>query len=406
MATIESYLLPRKDKDGKALKPETRYMVRYRKPDRKQTMKRGFKTKRDAQEFANRVEVKKLSGDYVAPALGQITVSELGTEWLARQAHHKASWSARLESVWRVHVEPKWGHRRIADIRPSEVQSWVAQLKLSASSVAHAHTVLAGILDDAVADRRLANNPARGVKMPRKTTTTPRNYLTAAQVHALADESKHPDIVLLLATTGLRWGEMAALRVRDIDLGRGRIRVERSASKVNAKTIIGTTKTHAARSVAVSPSVLKLMAPAMVGKSPDELLWSRGDGQPLRPPTTTHWFGAAVKRCQSAADKARAAEREAHPDRDPATPAFPRITVHELRHTAASLMIASGANVKTVQAQLGHKTATMTLDQYGHLFPDDLDDVADRMDDLVAESAGKCAQNVLTKETGQGEKLP
>lgn len=184
---------------------------------------------------------------------------------------------------------------------------------------------------------------------------------------------------------------MAALRVRDIDLGRGRIRIERSASKVNAKTIIGTTKTHAARSVAVSSSVLKLLAPAMVGKAPDELLWCRGDGQPLRPPTTTHWFGAAVKRCQAAADKARAAEREAHPDRDPVTPAFPRVTVHELLHTAASLMIASGANVKTVQSQLGHKTATMTLDQYGHLFPDDLDDVADRMDDLVAAPAEKCA---------------
>jgi integrase len=117
-----------------------------------------------------------------------------------------------------------------------------------------------------------------------------------------------------------------------------------------------------------------------VGANPDELLWSRPDGQPMRPPTRSHWFGAAVKRCQAADDK------------------FPRVTVHELRHTAASLMIASGANVKTVQAQLGHKSATMTLDQYGHLFPDDLDDVADKMDDLVSG----CAQNVPTKETGQG----
>ncbi len=146
---------------------------------------------------------------------------------------------------------------------------------------------------------------------------------------------------------------MAALRVRDVDLGRGRIRVERSASKVNAKTIIGTTKTHQVRSVAVSSSVLKLLAPAMVGKAPDELLWCRADGQPLRPPTTTHWLAAAVKRCQSA------------------NPDFPRVTAHELRHTAALLVtsFASGANVKTVQSQLGHKTATMALDQYGHPVP-------------------------------------
>lgn len=81
-----------------------------------------------------------------------------------------------------------------------------------------------------------------------------------------------------------------------------------------------------------------------------------------------------VKRCQAAEAK------------------FPGVTVHELRHTAASLMIASGANVKTVQSQLAHKTATMTLDQHGHLFPDDLADIADQMDLLVVESAGKCAQ--------------
>lgn len=194
MATIESY---------RTSTGTTQYMVRYRTPHHTQTKKRGFSTKRAAKEFAATVEVEKLTGKYVAPALGQVTMGELGKEWLARQAHHKASWSARLESVWRVHVEPKWGRRRIADIRPTEVQKWLAELKLSASSVAHAHTVLAGILDDAVADRRLAANPARGVKLPRKTPKA-RNYLTAIQASALADESKHPDIVLLLATTGLR----------------------------------------------------------------------------------------------------------------------------------------------------------------------------------------------------------
>jgi integrase len=327
VATIEKY---------QTATGTTRYMVRYRTPQHTQTKKHGFTTKRAAEAFANTVEVEKLTGTYVAPSLGQATIGELGKGWLARQAHHKASWSARLESVWRVHVEPHWGRRRIADIRPTEVQKWVAELKLSASSVAHAQTVLAGILDDAVADRRLATNPARGVKLPRKTPKV-RNYLTAAQASALADESKHPDIVLLLATTGLRWGEMAALRVRDIDPGRSRIRVERSASKVNSKTIIGTTKTHQVRSVAVAASVLKLLAPAMVGKAAYELLWSRADGQPLRQPTTTHWFGAAVKRCQVTDEK------------------YPRVTVHGLRHTAASLMIASGANVKTVQSSLGTK---------------------------------------------------
>jgi integrase len=92
--------------------------------------------------------------------------------------------------------------------------------------------------------------------------------LTATQASAPAEESKHPEIVLLLSTTGLRWGEMVALRVRDIDLGRSRIRVERSASKVNSKTIIGTTKTHQARSVAASACALKLFGAGDGRQSP------------------------------------------------------------------------------------------------------------------------------------------
>jgi integrase len=357
MATIEPYETSTGAK---------RYMVRYRTPQRTQTKKRGFRSVRDAKEFASTVEVDKMTGRYVAPKLGLSTIGELGPGWLARQVRHKPSTAARTESLWRIHVEPKWGRRRIDSIRRSEVQTWVAALAMSASSVTQAHTVLASILDDAVTDRRLAENPARGVKLPRKVGKE-KNYLTRVQVAALAGESKHPEIVLLLATTGLRWGEMAALRVRDIDLGRGRLMVARSASKVNSRSVIGTPKGHQVRNIAAPVTVLKMLTPLMAGKSLDELLWCRPDGQPLRPPTTTHWFGGAVKRCQAADKK------------------FPRVTVHELRHTAASLLIQSGANVKTLQRQLGHKTATMTLDQYGHLFDDDLDDVADKMDDIIAD---------------------
>jgi hypothetical protein len=157
MATIEKY---------QTATGATRYMVRYRTPLHKQTKKRGFTTKRTAEAFANTVEVEKLTGTYVLPSLGQITIGELGEEWLTRQAHHKASWSARLESVWRIHVAPKWGQRRIADIRPTEIQKWVAELRLSASSVAHAHTVLAGILDGAVADRQASHQPGQGHQAP------------------------------------------------------------------------------------------------------------------------------------------------------------------------------------------------------------------------------------------------
>ncbi|MDH3052336.1 tyrosine-type recombinase/integrase [Gordonia alkanivorans] len=94
------------------------------------------------------------------------------------------------------------------------------------------------------------------------------------------------------------------------------------------------------------------------------------DGTPLRPPTTTHWFTKAVQRLVNPKD-----------EEGPIPSTFPAVAAHELRHTALSLMIRSGAHVKTVQRQLGPKSAVMTLDLYGRLFDDDLDSIADRMGD-------------------------
>ncbi|MBF6269783.1 tyrosine-type recombinase/integrase [Nocardia farcinica] len=121
-------------------------------------------------------------------------------------------------------------------------------------------------------------------------------------------------------------------------------------------------------------------------RDPVGLLWSRPDGSPIRPPTTTHWFSKAVGRCI-------AASVPVDEDGTPGPARFPRVTGHQLRHTAASLMIASGAHVKTIQRQLGHKSAAMTLDNYGHLFDDDLDGVADRMGKGLRAAKDR-AQNV------------
>jgi hypothetical protein len=148
----------------------TLYRVRYRTPDRGQTDKRGFKTKRDAEAFAHSIEVSKARGEYVAPSLGRITVGELGPDWLKRQkGHMKPSGFRSYDSAWRVHVQPNWGSVRLADVRFSEVQAWVAELasKRGPVVVQTAYSVLARILDDAARDRRIAANPARGVNCRR-----------------------------------------------------------------------------------------------------------------------------------------------------------------------------------------------------------------------------------------------
>lgn len=160
MATIERY----ETESGAAL-----YRVRYRKPDNGQTMKRGFKTKREAQMFASKVETSKLDGSYIAPASGKVTVGALGPAWLNRQrGHMKPSGFRSYENAWRNHVEPRWGTKSIAMVRYSDVQAWIAELstKKGAVIVRTAHLVLARIFDDAVRDRLIPSNPARGVKLP------------------------------------------------------------------------------------------------------------------------------------------------------------------------------------------------------------------------------------------------
>ncbi len=229
-----------------------RWQVQFRTPDHRVTRRRGFTTKREAEDFAATTRVSKMRGEYIDPAAAKVTVGDLGAEWLERRTHLKRS-SRRVEEVaWRVHVAPKWQGVRLADIRHSAVQAWVSGMSRASGpvTVIRAYNVLAGILDDAVRDRRLLTNPARGVKLPRKIRAE-RNYLTDDQVWQLAREAG-PDrgvIVLVLAYCGLRWGELAGLHVADVDTLRRRIHVRRNAVNVGGVVEVGTPKTHERRTV-------------------------------------------------------------------------------------------------------------------------------------------------------------
>jgi integrase len=364
MATISKY----KTKQG-----DIRYRVRYRTPERKQTDKRGFRTKRDAEQFAATVEVAKMRGEYVPPTLGRITIGQLGPAWLERQqGHMKPSGFRSYESAWRVHVEPRWGCMRVSEIQFTAVQGWVSQLttKRGPVVVQTAYSVLARILDDAVRDRVLATNPARGAKLPKR---APRRnvYLTAAQLDKLADESgRYCSLVLLLGVGGLRWGEAAALRVSDVDFLRRRIELHRNAVQVGTKVVVGTLKANKNRTVVVPAFVTNALAQTAMGKGRDDLLWPSASGGYLGPPSSKEsWLSGAVARCQKT------------------DPAFPRVTAHALRHTAASLAISAGANPKVVQRMLGHASAAMTLDVYADLFDSDLTSVADSVGKMWARDA-------------------
>lgn len=378
MATIEPYFLASGAK---------RYRVRYRTPDRRSTDKRGFTTLRDAKAFAATIEVDKMTGQFIPVAAGKVTVADMSAQWLPILIDVTESWRGRQESIWHVHVKPRWGRWYVADIGHDDVQQWAAELAsptrephpLAPKTVRHIVGVLASILDYAVSAKRIGTNPARGdIRLPR-VVQDEKKILTANQLQALAVEV--PDfyrpILWLLASSGMRWGEMAALRPVDM-IGGGRIRLSRSYSKSDAGSVLKDLKGHEARTIIVPPQVDAMLAEIAKERALDQLLWvGQRNGKPLKPPKPGNWLDAAVKRCHAA---------DQH---------FPApLSAHELRHTAASLMISSGAHVKTIQRQLGHKSAAMTLDQYGHLFEDDLDVIADAMGSALFPPG--CGQSVGT----------
>lgn len=350
MASIE-----KRTRDGKVT-----WQARWRDPDGCQR-KRTFGRRTDAERYLTSVSARLLDGSYVDPARARMTVGEWAAPWIAGRSHLKPKTLASYESLLRTRVLPTWATVPLVRVTHSEVVAWVAAMRregLSASRTRQAYHLLTSMLDDAVKDNRLPRNPAAGVDLPRLPVTE-RRYLSHAQVADLATACG-PDrlLVLVLAYCGLRWGEAAALRVRRVDLLRRRIEVAESVVDINGRLVFGSPKSHQARSVPVPRFLVDDLAEHLAGKAPDGLVFGSARG--------------AVLRVQNF--------RRRSFDRAASSLGLDGLVPHELRHTAASLAIGSGASVKGVQSMLGHASATLTLDRYGHLLGDELDAVADRLD--------------------------
>jgi len=341
-----------------------RYRVRYRLPDHSQTDKRGFRTKREAELFLASVEVSQARGDFVSVARSRISVAEWAEQWLATQVQLKPSTRNGYESIVRSAIIPRWGSTSLSGLSHAGIQKWLAEVSgLAAPSTTRSyHRVLSIMLKYAVRDGRLSRNPADGVKLPR-VVQRKHGYLTHAQVHQLADLcGPDGDVVLFLAYTGLRWGEMAALRGMDLDMLRRRVNVDQAVTEVGRELVYGTPKNHSRRSVPFSSFLSEMLAAHCDGKRPNDFVFTAPAGGALR---NKNWRARKF-------EPAMTQMLELRPD-------LVRLVPHDLRHTAASLAISAGANVKAVQKMLGHASAAMTLDVYADLFDDDLDAVGDAL---------------------------
>ncbi len=345
-----------------AKRPDGRWRARYRDSAGREHS-RHFKRKVDAQRWLDEVTTAVTTGMYVDPGRSRITVGEWSRRWLETKVDLKPSTRARYEGLLRVNVLPRWGEIRLADVTHEGVAAWIADLTasgLSAATVRQAHRVLSLTFSLAVRDGRLARNPADHVPLPRAAKHE-KVFLTVDQVEQLADAAgEYRLVILFLAYTGLRFGELSALRVRRLDLMRRRAEIVEAVAEVGGRAVFSTPKSHQVRSVPIPRFLVDELAQHVAGQNPDDFVFTSPRGGLLRLQNFRHTVF----------------------DRAARTTGLDRLTPHGLRHTAASLAITSGADVKVVEQMLGHASATMTLDLYGHLYGDRLDEVADRMDAL------------------------
>jgi integrase len=340
------------------------WTLRYRDPTGRQ-IRRTFKSHAEAQAERAQVESDMLRGVYIDPRASKIPFGEWATRWLDTRNHLKPKTADGYESLLRVHILPRFGDTPLRAIDYLDVEAFIADLAdsgLSPSRTRQAHQLLSMILKSAVRSRRIGINPAEGISLPR-TNKRPMRFIDSDEVARLADAvpDRYESWVYVAAYGGLRWAELAGLRRKRVNLLRRRLHIAETLSEVRGQLIWTGTKNHHTRDVALPGFVVDGLAQHLnryTAPEPDALVFTTDSGTPLRSPNFRRniWLPATS---------------EAKLD---------GLTPHHLRHTCASLLISEGAHVRQVMEQLGHSSINVTMSTYAKVFPDDMDDLADRLE--------------------------
>jgi integrase len=357
-------------------------------------LKRGF-TSRKAAAAALRAEIRTLDlGEWVEPTKQRLDAYL--AEWVAGQRLSASTVSSYRKNI-RLHIDPYLGETPLTRLTGAAVDAWMPRLEasgradgrggLSARTVRYVYTILRSALSDAVKHGRLSVDPTDRSTPPSPSEARPPEMQawTAAELGRFLRwaEDRDPDLAMgwrLLAATGMRRGEALALRWRDVDLDAGRLQVRRSVGTVKTKgaaeqLVEGPTKTGQARVVDIdSDTVAALRAYRATRGSLSldlvrdaALVLGTFDGRYRHPERYSRRFVEQVAQASRALGKDQ----------------LPRIRLHDLRHTHATLLLAAGEPVKVVSEHLGHASATITLTVYQHVHPGMGRQAADRFATLL-----------------------
>lgn len=328
-----------------------RYDVRLRRPTGT-TYNKTFTTKREAERHERAELTARDRGSWIDPRNSSRTLADVAHEWLASSPAKRASSFARDEIALRKHILPALGARSVGSLTPRDIQGEVNRWcsTMAPRSTRRTYGVLRAVLNMAVNSELVTRTPCRGIKLPAVTQSarvlpSPEDVARLAQ--AVGDE--HGLMVWLGAMLGLRWGEVAGLRVSRLDLLRGRLLVAEQITRgAGGRRVLGEPKSQAGRrTLTVPPSLIKplsahLARRGLTATDATAFVFVSPEGQPLD-------YSVWRRRVWQ--------------------PACRRVGLdglgfHDLRRLNATVLVEEGVNVKTAQARLGHSDPRLTLAIY------------------------------------------
>jgi integrase len=341
--------------------------------ERRRETKAGFATRKECVAAMNKLLVAIEEKSYTPPT--KASVKEFLTkEWLPaiKTTVRLSTYGSYVQHV-ECHIVPHIGCVRLQALTPAKVNALYAKLAetgaksgkkgLSPLTVHHVHSCLHKALKDAVRWGRIARNPLDSADPPRKNGdgSTEMKTWTKEELRAFLDSAKDDRLCALwhtIAFTGMRRGEALGLRWSDVDFEKARLSVRRALIPTNREVVISEPKTAKGRRViALDPAtveVLKVQAARQADERNEwDELWTETDlvftaenGEALDPESVSRWWRCAVKQAM-----------------------LPKIRLHDLRHTHATLALQAGIHPKVVSERLGHATVSITLDTYSHAIP-------------------------------------
>ena len=347
-------------------------------------------TKKDAQRELTRLLHQLDTGTYVHPS--KMTVAEYLERWLKdyAQPNVAAKTFERYAEIARKHLIPHLGHFSLAKLHPLHIQEYYSYALeqgrrdnkggLSPQTVLHHHRLLRGALHQAVRWQLVVRNAADAVQPPRPRHKEVR-ALDDGETAKLLETAKSTRLhmpVLLALTTGLRRGEILALRWADLDLDAGSLAVRRSLQQTAGGLSFKEPKSAHSRRVVALPAITidalkrhrsaqaqeKLRAGASY--TDGDLVYPMEDGRPWQPSSLTHSFVALVRKV-----------------------GISGFRFHDLRHSHATQLLRQGVHPKIVSERLGHSTVGLTLDVYSHVLPSMQAEAAALMDRALRSAISK-----------------